>query len=118
MRFADFHGGPITHYNRRVVFSTHPEPEQSTAPLEGNAAAPAAGARRAGTQGTRGNTVSLVTGVIGVPAELEKLCKLLKNRLGTGGAVKAQIIEIQGDQRVEDRRYPSGAWLSSQEGGG
>ncbi|HQY93118.1 translation initiation factor, partial [Caldilinea sp.] len=77
-----------------------PEPEQSTAPRS-KATPPRQQQVRVALErkGRGGKTVSLVTGVIGAPAELEKLCKLLKNRLGTGGAVKAQIIEIQGDQR-------------------
>ncbi|MBE2239807.1 MAG: translation initiation factor [Caldilineaceae bacterium] len=90
----------MTDQNHRVVFSTDPEPERPAAPRS-KATPPRQQQVRVGLErkGRGGKTVSLVTGVIGAPAELEKLCKLLKNRLGTGGAVKAQIIEIQGDQR-------------------
>ena len=85
---------------RRVVFSTDPEPATPAAP-RAKTTPPRQQQVRVGLErkGRGGKTVSLVTGVVGAPAELEKLCKLLKNRLGTGGAIKDQVIEIQGDQR-------------------
>jgi len=85
---------------RRVVFSTDPEPEP-----ERKTAAKSPPPRQQQVRvalerkGRGGKSVSLITGVTAAPAELDKLCKLLKNRLGTGGAVKEQVIEIQGDQR-------------------
>jgi translation initiation factor 1 len=90
----------MTEQTRRVVFSTDPEPEQPATPRT-KTTPPRQQQVRVGLErkGRGGKTVSLVTGVIAAPAELEKLCKLLKNRLGTGGAVKEQVIEIQGDQR-------------------
>ena len=42
------------------------------------------------------------TGFKGLPlagAELKTLAKVLKQKCGVGGALKAQNIEIQGDQR-------------------
>lgn len=89
----------MTEQNRRIVYSTDPEPEQPAAPRAKTP--PRQQQVRVGLErkGRGGKTVSLVTGVTAAPAELEKLCKLLKNRLGTGGAVKEQVIEIQGDQR-------------------
>ena len=91
----------MTEQTRRVVFSTDPEPATPAAPRAKTPPPPRQQQVRVGLErkGRGGKTVSLVTGVIGAPAELEKLCKLLKNRLGTGGAVKDQVIEIQGDQR-------------------
>lgn len=90
----------MTEQNRRIVYSTDPEPEQPAAPRT-KPTPPRQQQVRVGLErkGRGGKTVSLVTGVTAAPAELEKLCKLLKNRLGTGGAVKEQVIEIQGDQR-------------------
>ena len=94
--------------NRRTVFSTDPDPEPAPTP-KGKAVPPKQQSVRVGIErkGRGGKTVSLVTGVTAAPAELEKLCKQLKNSLGTGGAVKGQVIEIQGDQRERIRRYLS-----------
>lgn len=84
----------------RIVFSTDPEPETERKPA-GKSPPPRQQQVRVALErkGRGGKSVSLITGVTAAPAELEKLCKLLKNRLGTGGAVKNQVIEIQGDQR-------------------
>ncbi|MBW2233156.1 MAG: translation initiation factor Sui1 [Deltaproteobacteria bacterium] len=51
------------------------------------------------SKGRGGKTVTLVTGIQLPPDELSSLAKLLKRRCGTGGAVKDEVIEIQGDQR-------------------
>jgi translation initiation factor 1 len=85
---------------RRIVFSTDLEPEPERKPAI-KAPPPRQQQVRVALErkGRGGKSVSLITGVIAAPAELEKLCKLLKNRLGAGGAVKDQVIEIQGDQR-------------------
>lgn len=89
--------------SRRIVYSTDPESEApETRPrLPAQSLSPRQQQVRVGLErkGRGGKTVSLITGVTAAPAELEKLCKLLKNRLGAGGAVKGQAIEIQGDQR-------------------
>lgn len=51
------------------------------------------------TQGRGGKTVTLITG-IDLPAdELRELAKILKQRCGSGGAVKDGVIEIQGEHR-------------------
>lgn len=51
------------------------------------------------TKGRGGKAVTLVTG-LGLPRqELSALAKALKQRLGTGGAVKGFDVEIQGDRR-------------------
>lgn len=90
----------MTDPKRRVVFSTDPEPEVERKPA---AKSPPPRQQQVRVvlerKGRGGKSVSLITGVTATPAELEKLCKLLKNRLGAGGAVKDQVIEIQGDQR-------------------
>lgn len=89
--------------HHRMVYSTDPEPEAPAGRPSSTARSPSPRQQQVrvglARKGRGGKTVSLITGVIAAPAELEKLCKLLKNRLGAGGAVKEQTIEIQGDQR-------------------
>ena len=51
------------------------------------------------TKGRRGKGVTTVSDVPLGEAQLLELAALLKNRCGTGGAVKDGVIEIQGDQR-------------------
>lgn len=96
--------------SRKVVYSTDPAPEAPTKtaspPTGGNLAAPfptrqqqhpvRVGIERAGRGG---KTVSVIKGVMSPPHGKEALLKLLKSKLGTGGAVKEETIEIQGDHR-------------------
>jgi len=51
------------------------------------------------TKGRKGKGVTLITGLGMSGEELKKLCTTLKKQCGTGGAVKEQSIEIQGDNR-------------------
>ncbi|MBO9394454.1 translation initiation factor [Caldilinea sp.] len=90
----------MTDRNRRLVYSTEPEPEPAPQPHP-KLPPPRQQQVRVGLErkGRGGKSVSVITGVTAAPAELESLCKTLKNRLGAGGAVKGGIIEIQGDQR-------------------
>lgn len=104
--------GKPTHHppgKPRTVYSTDPEPEdapKAETPLPANPAA-AIKTRQLNTpvrvriekQGRRGKVVSVVTGVMSPPAGKEALLKLLKTRLGTGGAIKDGDLEIQGDHR-------------------
>lgn len=94
---------------RRVVYSTDPEPEaprQTEAPLQPNPAA-ALPTRQRGMpvrvyrdrKGRGGKTVSVIEGVMSPPAGKEALLKHLKTRLGAGGTVKGELIEIQGEHR-------------------
>ncbi len=91
----------------RLVYSTdpEPEPEQSPPALPRNPAAPFAvqGTQpvrvRLEKKGRKGKTVSIITGVKSPDVGKRALAKHLKDKLGSGGAVKGADIEIQGDQR-------------------
>ena len=96
---------------RKLVYSTDPEPEMpkpQAAAAPGNLAAPfptrqlntpvRVGIERAGRGG---KVVAVITGIMSPPHGKEALLKLLKNKLGTGGAVKGDQIEIQGDHRAK-----------------
>ena len=49
------------------------------------------------TKGRKGKGVSLITGV--PSGKLKETAKLLKQKLGVGGSVKQDVIEIQTDDR-------------------
>ncbi|SHF35984.1 translation initiation factor 1 (eIF-1/SUI1) [Modicisalibacter ilicicola DSM 19980] len=51
------------------------------------------------TSGRKGKGVTTISGVPLAKTELKALAKELKKRCGTGGAVKDDVIEIQGDHR-------------------
>ncbi len=51
------------------------------------------------TKGRGGKAVTLIKGLPLQGAELKAMAKKLKQKCGVGGAVKANEIEIQGDQR-------------------
>lgn len=51
------------------------------------------------TSGRKGKGVTTIEGVPLPTAELKALAKQLKQRCGTGGAVKDGVIEIKGDHR-------------------
>jgi translation initiation factor 1 len=51
------------------------------------------------TKGRKGKGVTTISGVQMSQSDLKQLCSDLKKRCGTGGAVKDDIIEIQGDNR-------------------
>ena len=50
-------------------------------------------------KGRGGKTVTLVAGVPGSQAELTALASHLKRLCGTGGTLRGEVIEIQGDVR-------------------
>jgi translation initiation factor 1 len=49
--------------------------------------------------GRGGKTVSVIKGIMSPPHGKEALLKLLKSKLGAGGAIKEETLEIQGDHR-------------------
>ena len=51
------------------------------------------------TKGRKGKAVTVITGIPLKPSELKQLARELKARCGSGGTVKAGMIEIQGDHR-------------------
>jgi translation initiation factor 1 len=51
------------------------------------------------SKGRGGKSVTLVKGVPLPGKELKSLARALKQKCGVGGAVKGDVIEIQGDQR-------------------
>ena len=50
-------------------------------------------------KGRGGKTVTLITGLSGSPAALAALASDLKRLCGTGGTVRDDLVEIQGDHR-------------------
>jgi len=51
------------------------------------------------SKGRGGKTVCIIDGLSLDQSAMKKLLKTLKSQLGTGGAVKADLLEIQGDHR-------------------
>lgn len=52
------------------------------------------------TKGRKGSGVSIITGIPLEGSELKKLAKTLKQKCGSGGTVKGDTVEIQGDHRT------------------
>ncbi len=52
------------------------------------------------TKGRGGKAVTLVKGLPLAGSDLKTLARSLKQKCGVGGALKGQVIEIQGDQRA------------------
>lgn len=50
-------------------------------------------------KGRGGKAVTVISGLPLAPNDLKVLAKQLKQRCGVGGAVKGDLVEIQGDQR-------------------
>lgn len=97
--------------NRKTVYSTDPTPESKPS-QPGAAMGSFAGpfpTRQLNNlvrvyierAGRGGKTVSVVKGIMSPPHGKEALLKLLKTKIGAGGAVKGENIEIQGDHRAK-----------------
>lgn len=54
---------------------------------------------RLDTKGRKGKGVTTISGLPLPEAELKALAKKLKQSCGSGGSVKDQVVEIQGDHR-------------------
>jgi len=80
-----------------------PKPECVCRAIEKNIVAPTDGIARVrlSIKGRKGKGVTLIIGLPLSENDLEKVAKNLKHKLGTGGTIKDQHIEIQGD-RVDD----------------
>lgn len=50
-------------------------------------------------KGRGGKTVTIISGFQSKPDELDSLCQILKKSCGSGGTVRDNLIEIQGDHR-------------------
>ena len=65
------------------------------------------------TKGRKGKGVTTITGIPLAKPELKKLLKELKQKTSSGGSVKEQTLELQGDQRdilvmlLANRGWPS-----------
>lgn len=87
--------------NTRLVYSTgigRIKPEKHTHPIT---VAPSDGIIRIRreTKGRKGKGVTTITGIPLESEGLKLLAKRLKQLCGTGGSIKAGVIEIQGDHR-------------------
>lgn len=100
----------MTAQKRKLVYSTDPDAlDQSGAsepPLPPNPAAPLPTLQQnkpvrvhLDRKGRKGKSVSVITGVMSPPKGKKALLRLLKGKLGTGGTIKGDNLEIQGDRR-------------------
>ena len=70
------------------------------------------------TKGRKGKGVTVITGLPLSDAELTELGADLKRRCGSGGTVKAGVIEIQGDHRdVIVAELAARGWAAKRAGG-
>lgn len=97
----------MTTHNTRLVYSTETGPTcgECRRPLAGCECKSAVRIRFDGTvrvsttnKGRNGKAVTLVQGAATDLAGLQALAKQLKSACGSGGAVKGDLIEVQGDQ--------------------
>jgi translation initiation factor 1 len=100
----------MTASKRKLVYSTDPEPADSAPAkqpaLPANPAAPLPTLQhnkpvrvRLDRKGRGGKAVSVIEGVMSPPRGKQALLKLLKTKLGAGGTIKDDTLEIQGDRR-------------------
>ena len=114
---------------RRIVFSTDPKEdrsrEQPAMPPGADPAGPIATRQRnqpvivgIERKGRGGKTVSIVSGVMSHEPGKQALLKLLKTKLGTGGTLKDEEIEIQGDHRDQIVEILIGLGYKAKKSGG
>ncbi len=87
--------------SRGFVYSTDPNFQFEAQKENSETAAPSQQQLRVrlDTKHRAGKAVTLITGFIGKPEDLEDLGKKLKSFCGTGGSAKDGEIIVQGDQR-------------------
>lgn len=69
-------------------------------------------------KGRKGKTVTIVSGFQSSLETLEPLAKQLKNQCGSGGAVKDNTIEVQGDHRDKIQQVLKGLGYKTKFSGG
>jgi len=85
--------------NSRLVYSTDGGRVEPPAPAAAQHAGDGIVRIQRQTSGRKGKGVCLVTGLDMPDDALNQLAAELKKKCGCGGAVKAGVIEIQGDKR-------------------
>jgi translation initiation factor 1 len=102
-----------------IIYSTNPDFEYNDAEDEADTLQP-------GQQDLRiwldrkggGKIITVVKGFIGTQTDLEALGKQLKNLCGTGGTVKDQEVQIQGDHRDKVHNWLAGKGYKAKKAGG
>ncbi|MAA70848.1 MAG: stress response translation initiation inhibitor YciH [Bermanella sp.] len=69
-------------------------------------------------KGRGGKTVTIISGLEGDKKVLSDLCKKLKKRFGSGGAVKNWTIELQGDLAEQSVKYLQDLGFKAKQSGG
>lgn len=69
-------------------------------------------------KGRGGKTVCVIEGLNADRAAMKALLKRLKQRLGTGGALKGDVLEIQGDHREQLLALLQAEGIKAGRGGG
>lgn len=69
-------------------------------------------------KGRGGKTVTILSGIEGDKKVLSDLCKKLKKRFGSGGAVKNWTIELQGDLAEQSVKYLQELGFKAKQSGG
>ena len=90
--------------NARLVYTTgtgRVTPAREDAPDPTTAASGAKGIRLRLDRRASGRVVTLVTGVRGSAADVAALARELRTLCGTGGTVRDDTIELQGDHRAK-----------------
>ncbi|MDF2177161.1 stress response translation initiation inhibitor YciH [Aliiglaciecola sp. CAU 1673] len=82
-----------------LVYSTETGRIKSEAPTNAVPSGDGIARIRRETKGRKGKGVTTVSGVLMAETELKMLCAELKKLCGTGGTLKDNVIEIQGDHR-------------------
>ncbi|HMK56178.1 MAG TPA: translation initiation factor [Dissulfurispiraceae bacterium] len=116
----------MTRDKNRTVFSTEqtiPKPTPTPVTAEPDSVRPAAGSRqrvviRLEKKGRGGKSVTLIEGLQLRPRDAEEMLKQMKSRLGTGGALKDGVLELQGDRRDAVVEFLEGIGYQPKRAGG